>query len=413
MPRLKHRALTEAGISKSGLAVGTHTDGGGLTLRVSESGAKRWVLRSTIDGKARNIGLGSYPTVSLAVARKKAADHQASIRDGRDPVAEKRAKAELEKRKATPTFAETAQTCWATHQPTWRSAKHGQQWMTTLEDYAFPVVGHKPVDSITTADVMTILEPIWVVKPATASRVRQRMETVMSYARARGHRFGDNPAGKEVVQVLPKQGPQVKEHRLALPYADVPAATEKVRRSTSFPTTIWAIEFMILTAARSGEVRGATWDELDWKGKTWTIPATRMKAGREHRVPLSDQAMKLLGRAWYWAGGYDATTMFPSQRGKVLSDSGLSLVFRRLGIAAVPHGFRSSFRDWCAEKSGASWAVCESALAHRVGNSVELSYMRSDLFEQRRALMQQWANFLTNEPSVEGAESERTAVHAS
>ena len=408
MPRLKHRALTEAGISKSGLAVGTHTDGGGLTLRVSESGAKRWVLRSTIDGKARNIGLGSYPTVSLAVARKKAADHQASIRDGRDPVAEKRAKAELE-RAVSPTFSEVAQTCWATHRPTWRSQKHGQQWLGTLETYAYPVVGHKPVDAVTIADVMTILQPIWTSKHTTASRVRQRMEIVFSYARARGYRSGDNPAGRELIAVLPKQGAQVKEHRRALPYADVPAAVEKVRRSSCFPTTIWAIEFMILTAARSGEVRLATWDEVDWEGKAWTIPAHRMKAGKEHRVPLSDQAIKLLRRAWIWAGGYDATWMFPSQRGKVLSDSGLSLVFRRLEIPAVPHGFRSSFRDWAVE-TGKDWTLAETALAHRLGTSVEVAYARTTLFEQRRTLMQQWADYLTNEPSVGGAESERPAV---
>ena len=287
---------------------------------------------------------------SGVAARKKAADHQASIRDGRDPVAEKRAKAELEKRKATPTFAETAQTCWATHQPTWRSAKHGQQWMTTLEDYAFPVVGHKPVDAITIADVMTILEPIWTSKPATASRVRQRMETVMSYARARGHRFRDNPAGKEVVQVLPKQGPQVKEHRLALPYADVPAALEKVRRSSCFLATTMAIELMVLTAGRPGEIRNAEWQEVDWTTKTWEIPAHKMKSGRAHRVPLSDQAIKLLGRAWLWSGGNDVVLAFPSPRGKALSDSALSLLFRRLEIPAVPHGFRSSFRDWAVEQ---------------------------------------------------------------
>ena len=412
MPRLKHRALTEAGISKSGLAVGTHTDGGGLTLRVSESGAKRWVLRSTIDGKARNIGLGSFPAVSLAVARKKAADHQASIRDGRDPVAEKRTKkAELE-RAVSPTFSEVAQTCWATHRPTWRSQKHGQQWLGTLEAYAYPVVGHKPVDAVTIADVMTILEPIWTSKPTTASRVRQRMETVLSYARARGHRYGDNPAGRELIAVLPKQGAHAKEHRRALPYSDVPAALEKVRRSSCFLATIMAIEFMALTAARSGEVRLATWSEIDWVAKAWTIPASRMKAGKEHRVPLSDQAIKLLRRAWIWAGGYDAITMFPSPRGKALSDSALSLLFRRLEIQSVPHGIRSSFRDWAVE-TGKDWTLAETALAHRLGTSVEMAYARTTLFEQRRVLMQQWADYLTNEPSVKGAESERPAAYAS
>ena len=204
----------------------------------------------------------------------------------------------------------------------------------------------------------------------------------------------------------------MKEHHRALDYQKVPAALGKVRLSTAHLLTKLAFQLLVLCAFRSGEIRFADWSEIDWESATWTIRASRMKAGKEHRVPLSDQAMKLLRRAWIWAGGYDAITMFPSPRGKALSDSSLSLLFRRLEIQSVPHGIRSSFRDWAVE-TGKDWTLAETALAHRLGTSVEMAYARTTLCEQRRVLMQQWADYLTNEPSVKGAESERPAAYAS
>ena len=393
MPKLKHKALT-AGHVKSLTKPGTYTDGEGLTLRVSESGGKRWVLRTRVGGQPRNIGLGGYPTVSLAEARRKATANVSALEDGRDPAAERRAAAEAVRAQppAVPTFAEVTRRVFALRSPGW-TKKHADQWINTVRDYGFPTLGERPIDQITTADVLGVLEPVWLSKPETASRVRQRMETIFAYARARGFRSGSNPAGRDVVEVLPKVRRQ-KEHYKALPYADVPAALEAVRRSSSFLMTVAAIKVLTLTATRSAEARLADWTEIDWDSATWTIPAARMKARREHRVPLSAQALDVLRMARGATGGASGP-VFPSPRGLALTDSGLSLVLRRLEIPAVIHGFRSSFRDWAAEKSGASWVVCEAALAHTVGNSVEAAYMRSDMFEQRRVLMQQWADYLT------------------
>ena len=268
--------------------------------------------------------------------------------------------------------------------PTWSNPKHAAQWQSTLQTYAFPLIGYKAVDAITTADVLEALTPIWTSKAETASRVRQRMETVMDWAVAQGYRL-DNPAGRSLLKVLPKTQ-RLKEHHRALPYAQVPGAVRRVRESTAGRPTKLAFEFLVLTANRSGEVRAAGWTEVDWESATWEIPAVRMKARRPHRVPLSARAIEILGQAWELNDGQGL--IFPAARsGKPASEMVFTALLRRLEIPAVPHGFRSSFRDWVAECTATPWAVGEAALAHNVGNSTEAAYMRSDLFDQRRALM--------------------------
>ena len=269
---------------------GTYADGGGLNLRVEDSGAKFWFQRVTIDGKRRNLGLGGYPTVSLAKARKAALVNSRMIREGRDPLAEKREAITARQRPPTPTFAEASEIVIDMRRPTWTNAKHASQWASTLTTYAFPKIGPKPVTDITSADVLSVLTPIWTAKPETASRVRQRMETVLDWAVAQGYRT-DNPGTRSIAKVLPKT-PRTKQHFAALRYRDVPAALEQVNGSSADSITKLAFEFLVLTAARSGEVRLATWNEFDWRGRRWTVPAERMKARREHQVPLSDRSIE-------------------------------------------------------------------------------------------------------------------------
>ena len=386
MPRTLTNALSPGKIK--GLPVGTHSDGAGLTLRVGDNGSRRWVLRMRVDGKPTNLGLGVFPAVSLAEARKLAVERRSR------PVTDKRPAAPPP---PAPTFAEVAERVIELRRPSW-TPKHAAQWVATLQTHAYPFIGHLRVDAITTDHVMAALEEVWSKKPATAGRLRQRIEAVLSYSKVRGFRSGDNPAGRELLAVLPKA--KQTTHHKALPYGEVAAAIRTIGSSSSHVFTKYALEFLILTATRSGEVRGATWDEVDWESATWTIPAARMKARREHKVPLSQQAAKVLWHAWLMGGGFNARLLFPSPRKATLACSSLTAALARNGIDCVVHGFRSSFRDWAAEKSGAPWAVCETALAHNVGSSVEASYMRSDLFEQRRKLMQDWSDFLTNEPSV-------------
>ena len=379
---------------------GTYSDGGGLNLRVEASGAKYWFQRVTIDGKRRNLGLGGYPTVSLAEARKSALLNTRMIREGRDPLAEKKEAIAARQRPPTPMFAEAARIVIEMRRPTWSNAKHAAQWSSTLETYAFPKIGAKLVTDITSADILTILTPIWTLRPETASRVRQRMETVLDWAVAQGYRT-DNPASRSITKVLPKL-PRTKQHHPALPYCEVPQALEIVRRSTSDTITKLAFEFLVLTAARSGEVRLATWDEIDWVERKWTVPAERMKARREHQVPLAGRSIEVLKQAEELAGE-SSELVFRGLRGKPLSDMVFTAMLRRLDIAAVAHGFRSSFKDWCIECTKVSWAVGETALAHNLGNSTEQAYARTDLFEQRRGLMEAWASHLGGGATVSGS----------
>jgi integrase len=387
----KYQALSAAkvrAISEPGL----YADGNGLNLKVEPSGAKRWVQRVTIKGKRHNLGLGGYPVVSLAEAREMADDNQRAIRQGRNPIAEKRRAEQERRQQSLPTFAQAARQVIEIRRPTWSNEKHAAQWANTLATYVYPVIGFLPVNEINSADVLTVLTPIWTEKRETASRVRQRIETVFDWVVAQGWR-SDNPAGKAVLRALPRHS-RVKNHYEALNYSKVPGAVARVRECNADLVTRLSFEFLVLTATRSGEVRLASWSEIDEESRTWTIPAERMKARREHRVPLSSRARGILLEVKELEG-QEGGLIFPGGRqGRPLSNMTHLLVLRRLEIPAVPHGFRSSFRDWVIEQTTVPWAVGEAALAHNLGNSTETAYARSDLFDRRRELMEAWSTFV-------------------
>ena len=402
MPATKNQALS-ASFVRSVKATGAYTDGNGLVFRVADNGRKTWIQRVSIGGKQRNVGLGSYPTVGLSDARQAAIENSRAIQAGRDILAERRQAKEDAKQRAiedaapvltVPTFREMADTVITLRAPTWSSERHAKQWIESLTNHAYPVLGDMPIDEITTADILRTLTPIWTSKVETARRVRQRVEVILDYAIAENWRTDGNPAGKAVTRVLPKM-PQVKEHHPALPYQQLPDLIQTIRESTADTVTRLAFEFMALTAARAGEVRGATWSEIDWDSRTWEIPAARMKARRPHTVPLSTRAIEILRDAWE-ISGQDGGLIFPTKRsGKPMSNMVFEMLLRRLEIPAVPHGLRSSFKDWTIEQTSTPWAVGEAALAHRLGDSVESAYARTTALEQRRELMQQWADFLT------------------
>ena len=395
MPGTRTHQTLSAAMVRTVSKPGMYSDGNGLNLRVERSGTKQWVQRVTIAGKRSMLGLGGYPAVSLADARELAAANQRAIKQGRDPLAEKRQSAAELRRPAVPSFSEAAERVIEMRRPTWSNAKHAAQWTSTLATYAHPVIGRKPVDEITTGDVLAILTPVWTAKPETASRVRQRLETVFDWVVAQGWR-PDNPAGKAVTRALPRVS-RMKRHHAALPVLEVPAALKTVRESGADMATRLAFEFLVLTAARSSEARLAIWREMDLQSATWKAPAERMKARREHRVPLSGRSLEILGQARE-LNGHDTELVFPAgRRGKALSDMTLTVLLRRLGIPAVPHGFRSSFKDWCMEVRGGDdrWFLSEAALAHNLGDSTQMAYARSDLLELRRPLMDEWAEFLS------------------
>lgn len=366
---------------------GKYGDGNGLFLVVAASGAKRWVQRITIRGKRCDLGLGPLASVSLAEARDLAARNRKEALAGGDPLRDKREAA------AVMTFEEAAREVHRLHLPTWRNVKHGQDFITSLEMYAFPRIGYIRVSDVTAADVLGVLTPIWTVKHETARRVRQRIGTVLKWAVAKGWRQ-DNPADA-ITTALPKV-PKVQAHRVALPYDKVADFLTALRGDGALPQTRWAIEFLILTAMRSLEVRDATWDEIDLDAATWTIPAARMKMKRPHRVPLSPRAVAILKEARALFG--DSGRLFPGMRkGRPLSDVALSKAVKRLGFPVDIHGFRTSFRTWAQEKTGFPREVAEASLAHLVGSEVERAYSRSDLFDKRRRLMNAWADYVTNE----------------
>ena len=367
---------------------GRYSDGGGLHLYISRAGRKSWVHRITIDGRRRDIGLGGFPTVSLASAREKAADNRAAVAAGRDPLAEKHAP-------AMPTFREAARTVHEANKPRWRNARHVASWMQTLERHAMPTLGNMPIERIDRAEVLKVLTPIWTTRPETARRVRQRMRSVFRWGMAHGF-METNPSGEAIDGGLPPM-PKVKAHLRALPYREVGSALETVEASQASMPAKLCFRFLVLTAARSGEARGATWDEIDPEDQVWRIPSERMKAGTEHRVPLSAQALELLGEASALRDEADLVFPSPQKRGSAMSDMTLTKILRSVGLAehATVHGFRSSFKNWTLEQTDTPWAVSEAALAHTLGNSTEQAYARSDLFERRRALMQKWADYLT------------------
>jgi integrase len=364
----------------------------GLALQVTESGARSWVLRVTVAGKQREMGLGSFPSVPLAEAREKARAHRAKVEQGDDPISTRRAaqSAVIAERNAQQSFAVVAAQYIAQHEKTWKNSKHAAQWQATLRAYAEPVLGVMFVRDVTAAHVIKVLEPIWANKTETATRVRSRIELVLDYATARGFRDGPNPARwrGNLDAALPRPSKVTKvQHHAAVPVADISRFMLRLVAVTGMGAR--ALEFLIMTAARSGEVRGATWSELDIEAALWAVPAERMKAGREHRVPLSHPAIKLLKSL---PQGQGADLVFPGMRGP-LSDMSLSAVLRRMKVDATVHGFRSTFRDWVSEQTNHPSEVAEMALAHAVGDKVEAAYRRGDLFDKRVAMMEDWAQF--------------------
>ena len=383
--RHPEKALTAVRVNAAKVP-GRYADGNGLYLVVEPSGGKRWMLRTVVQGKRRDIGLGGCSLVTLAEAREKALAYRKVARDGGDPVAgRKQAQA------AVPTFAEAAEQVHADHGASWKNPKHRDQWINTLRTYAFPQLGERPVNTLATPDVLRVLSPIWLTKPETARRVRQRIGTVLDWAKTAGYRTGDNPV-EGVERGLPRQTGKAAHHA-ALPYAEVPAFVAKLRSSDQGMIARLAFEFLILTAARTGEVIGATWSEIDEDQALWTVPASRMKAGREHRVPLSTRATNILREAKLLAAGSDF--LFPGRSiAKPLSNMTLLMMLRRLDVPVTAHGFRSSFRDWAAESTNLPREVAEMALAHAVEDRTEAAYRRGDLLAKRRELMEQWAAFI-------------------
>jgi len=338
-----------------------------LYLDVQPTGTRSWVQRLVIRGRRRELGLGGFPLVPLKEARAAALANRRLARAGGDPLAEKR------RLKSMPSFAAAAEAVLAQMRPGWRNPKHGKDWLSSMERFAFPRLGKLPVSEVTSADVVETLRTVWHERPATARRVRQRISTVMEYAVALNYR-DDNPCSR----IGPVLGPQqdLVQHMRALPHRDVAAVVEKVRASGAAPVVKLAFEFLVLTAARSGEVRGAEWAEIDTDEHVWTVPATRTKAKREHRVPLTRRAEAVLDAARTLSNGN--ALVFPSPRGKRFNDMALSGLLRTLEVPAVPHGFRSTFRDWAAEETNHPREVVEAALAHVIQNKVEAAYARSD-----------------------------------
>jgi integrase len=374
---------------------GRYADGNGLYLFVDDSGAKRWILRTVVTGKRRDIGLGSARLITLADARDEATRLRRIARAGHDPLAERR-----RERRTVPTFKKAAQTVHAAHAATFRNIKHKADWLSSLVMYAFPHFGDRSVDTITSADILKALSDIWLTRPETARRVRQRLRAVFDWAKASGFRPGDNPVDG-IARVLPRHKVD-KAHHAALPYREVPAFLEALREVSAGESTKLAFEFLVLTAARTSEVIGARWQEIDFVTKTWTVSADRIKAGRVHRVPLSTRCLALLARAEAIADG--GVYVFPGQSPKrPLSNMVFLMVLRRLGRNDVTaHGFRSAFRDWAAERTNVPRAVCEAALAHVVRDRTEAAYFRSDLFDRRRELMETWARFATSKSADGG-----------
>ncbi len=398
MPKVA-KELTPLAVSKI-KDTGWHAVGhvSGLGLKVAPSGSRAWVLRTTVAGKRREFGLGGFPTISLVSARERARAILDKIYAGSDPLTAKReAKVALMAQKAKEvTFKNLAQQYIDQHESGWKNSKHAAQWTSTLDTYAYPICGGMVVADITTPIILNILEPIWTTKTETASRLRGRIEAILDYATAKGMREGPNPArwkGHLALTLPAKRRVSPVVHHRALEVKEM--SDFYISLKTMDGTAARALEFLILTAARSGEVRGMEWDEVDLVNKVWSVPAERMKAKREHRVPLSNIAIDILKAL---ERNVKSKLVFESTKaGKPLSDMALTAVMRRMKVDAVPHGMRSSFRNWSAEETSYPNEVCEMALAHTVGNAVEAAYRRGDLFEKRRQMMNDWALFLASQ----------------
>jgi integrase len=366
---------------------GTHEDGGGLRLVVTNAGAKRWVMRITINGKRRELGLGGWPLVSLATAREKAGQIRSAAKEGHDIVAERRAKG-----RGIVTVAQAFDAFFSTKRLTLSNAKHIAQWPRAMQKYVFPFIGNRPVADVEAHEIIDMIAPIWRERPETARRILQRVEAVFKSAIVRGNRERASPC-LGVAQEFGARRRAVKNYRF-LPYLEIP---DFVARLRSYPPSSarLALEWLVLTGARSGEVRFARWDEIDEAATLWTVPATRMKARKEHHVPLAPRCLGVLqqARSYYGAG----EIVFPgSHPGNPLSDMTMTKVLRDMGLAdrATVHGFRSSFKVWCAEAAKVRDEVSEAALAHSIPQKVRAAYLRTDFLEERRDLMQAWARFV-------------------
>lgn len=372
----------------------------GLYLQVVDTGARTWLLRATMGGKRRDMGLGGYPDVTLAQARDKARAARSRVEQGIDPIEERRqARSALAAARAsTKTFEDCVTAFMKAKESEWRNPKHRQQWQNTLDTYAGPVMGSLMVGDIELAHVLKVLEPIWHEKTETATRVRGRIEQVLDWATVRGYRKGENPARwkghLDHLLAKPSKIADV-EHHAAVPIDDVGEFLVRLRSMDGMGAR--ALEFAILTAARSGEVRGALWSEFDLAEKVWTVPADRMKGKVEHRVPLSKQAIELLEALPRFE---KVDVVFPGVKGQVLSDMTLSAVMRRMKVDAVPHGFRSTFRDWAAERTNFPRDLAEMALAHVIESKVEAAYRRGDMLAKRLKMMQAWADYCDTTPKT-------------
>lgn len=403
MPR-QSKKLTPRTIAALLKKPGKHADGDGLYLSVRPSGSASWLFRYMLDGKAREMGLGGYPDVSLSQARTATAAQRRLLGQRTDPL-EVRRKSEAEKAEAArranvPTFAEAAASCIEAKRAGWRNAKHASQWQNTLSTYAFPIIGDMRVDEIETEHVLKVLATVWTEKTETASRLRGRIETVLSFATAKRMRTGENPARwrGHLDQLLAAPAKvRAVEHHPALPWRELPGFMALLRQQRT--TTAQALELCILTATRSNETLGALWSEIDLQARAWTIPAERMKTRRPHRVPLSDAVIALLERLPRF-GGCDY--LFPGRKpGRRLSDMSMLSLLRRMDRADLTvHGFRSAFRDWCAEATNYPREIAEQALAHTITNKAEAAYWRGDVFDKRRLMMEQWALWCLTTPKA-------------
>ncbi len=408
MPRKVTNALTPLTVKNA--KPGRYADGAGLYLLVKPTGARSWLYRATIAGKVRDIGLGTAGPggVSLADARDLARDKAREAAAGAIPVSDRRKRASEAKaaaqadKIARSTFRQVAEAHISLHEDSWRNEKHRAQWTATLSAYAYPHFGDIPVADVGTEHVLAALQPIWKDKPETAARVRGRIENILDAAKAQGLRSGENPARwrGHLDHILPKRTRLSRGHHAALPYAELPAFMVGLAGREAIAAR--ALEFTILTAARSGETLGATWAEIDLNAAIWTIPAIRMKAGKEHRVPLSPAALAILRTVKPLHTKPDdlSAPLFPGQRTGQLSVMAMTMILRRMKREDITvHGFRSAFRDWAAESTSFAHEVCEMALAHVIGNKAEAAYRRGDLFEKRRKLMEAWATYATTKPA--------------
>ena len=391
------RPLTLTFIQRKDLGFGKYFDRDGLYLRVRKSGIKYWEHRVHINGRFHTIGLGRFPIVNLKEARSQVRRHLLLVEEGKDPLS-------MRSKEQIPTVAELAQTVLENHRHQWSNPTDPDAWLRRFELYVSKHIGSLPVSDVEPQDILKVLQPLWTAKRPTAMKVRQSLKQIMAHAIARGYR-SDNPAGRSVSSVLPRGGAKRTHHR-AVPYTEVATVLSAFENSNASLSSKLSLRFMVLTAARLKEVRGALWSEMDLVNRVWSVPAKRMKARNEHHVPLSSQSVSIIEQAR--AVLREDMLVFPSPTGGMLSNATHSVMFRKLGLACVPHGFRSSFRDWCGE-TGVKREIAEVCLAHTVGDAVEAAYLRTDLLELRRKVLDDWASYLNKTAASLPSDSEQSS----